>query len=126
MKQTLALGLMLASLLLGLSACGRTVETNFYVEGACEACQEIIEQRLLELPAVSLAEWSFASSQVRVIFNASEIDPDKLQAYVSEAGFQTTFFDANPAARSQLPSCCQEVLQRKLEQPQADPHSAHP
>ncbi|MEO1449478.1 MAG: heavy metal-associated domain-containing protein [Bacteroidota bacterium] len=106
----------------GLSGCKGPVRSiTFFTAGNCAECQSFIEGALTAEKGIHSAKWDFASSQLSVEYDPRKWDESGIQEKVAGAGFQTQFFDAAPAARSNLPECCHELINRKLER--ANPHS---
>jgi copper chaperone CopZ len=101
-------------LLSALISCQAPVETTFFVEGACEACQPLIEQAVEGVDGVKTASWDYETSLLTVVYQPGEAGEEPLQQAIAAAGFETQFYPADPAARSQLPACCQEAIDRRL------------
>jgi periplasmic mercuric ion binding protein len=108
---------LLLSCLLG---CQSPAETTFYVEGACEACQPLIEQAVQAVPGVEEAQWDYETSLLTVTYQPGEEGEEPLQQAIAQAGFETQFYPADGPARAQLPACCQQPIERRLKQ--NDPH----
>ncbi len=98
-------------------ACGRKVESRFFVEGACEACAPLIESAVLDLGPVRSAHWDISNSILVVAYDTTRVSVDALQAAVAEKGFNTQYYPANDASRAQLPACCKEAISTKLKVP---------
>jgi copper chaperone CopZ len=94
---------------------GEEEEVRFFTEGNCEACKPLIEAAGKSVRGVQTIEWSYSSSQTRVLYRAGRTDPERIQEAISQAGFQTRYFPANDSAKALLPACCQEAISRKLE-----------
>ncbi|MEO0470085.1 MAG: heavy-metal-associated domain-containing protein [Bacteroidota bacterium] len=87
---------------------------SFFVEGNCETCQSYIQQSALEVAGVNTAQWQYDKSELTIHFNPDKTDAESVMLALSEAGFNSQFFDADPAARKSLPACCQEAIDRAL------------
>ncbi len=106
----------LASLSLLLLACGGAqTEGRFFVEGACEECKSIIENSLLDVEGIAASQWDSKTSILSVSYDINQISEDDIQMKISDAGFNTQFFDGNPEARAALPACCQKLIEKRLE-----------
>lgn len=97
-----------------LVGCAESTKTHFFVQGNCEACKEIIEEKINSLEGIDSVGWDYESSILFVKYFASKVAPDQLQQSLSEAGFNTQFYPADEAAKAKLPACCQEEINRKL------------
>ena len=100
--------------LLILLGCSKPITVDFYVEGACEACKTVIEEKVKELDGVVTSDWDFETSLLTVAFEPGKVNEDYLQQFIANQGFETQFFPADPTARKSLPACCQESISRKL------------
>ena len=110
-------------LLTSLLACSKPATITFYVEGACEACQEVIEQELEKMEGVVTAKWDYETSLVTLAFQTEKVSEDDIQAYIAVKGFATQFYPPNETARKDLPACCQESISRKLKRQELEiPH----
>lgn len=102
--------------LLALMACGGAqTEGRFFVEGACEACKTIIESSLANTKGIAASQWDTKTSILSVSYDVNQLSEDDIQLILSDAGFNTQFFDANAEARAQLPACCRQLIDKKLE-----------
>lgn len=102
--------------LLFLFACGGAqTEGRFFVEGACEECKPIIEASLVEVEGVAASQWDSKTSILSVSYDVNRLSEDDIQLKISEAGFNTQFFDANPEERAKLPACCRLSIEKRLE-----------
>ena len=94
---------------------GPQEQLSFFVEGNCEACGVIIEKTLKAEVGVASADWDFRSSFVEISYQPSKTSEEALQQVLSQAGFNTGYFEPDPEARASLPACCQEPITRKLQ-----------
>jgi hypothetical protein len=98
-----------------LPACSEPETEDFFVEGNCGACAPIIEAAALEVSGVKSARWDSASSMLSVTFRPGRADLDAIQVAVAGKGFATQFYPADSSARRNLPACCQEVIDHRLQ-----------
>ncbi|MFK7920922.1 MAG: heavy-metal-associated domain-containing protein, partial [Bacteroidia bacterium] len=78
-------------------ACGGAqTEGRFFVEGACEECQVLIEGSLVNTEGIAAAKWDSKTSVLSVSYDINRLSEDDIQQKISEAGFNTQFYDANP------------------------------
>lgn len=102
--------------ILFLFACGGAqTEGRFFVEGACEECKDLIEASLVDTEGIAASQWDSKTSILSVSYDVNRLSEDDIQQKISDAGFNTQFFDANPEARDQLPACCRESIGKRLE-----------
>ncbi|MEL6594039.1 MAG: heavy-metal-associated domain-containing protein [Bacteroidota bacterium] len=98
-----------------LLACGGAqTEGRFFVEGACEECKALIEASLQGVEGIAASKWDQETSILSVIYDIERISEDGIQQAVSEAGFNTQFFDGEPSARASLPDCCRHRIEQRL------------
>ncbi|MFK7923993.1 MAG: hypothetical protein AB8H47_18690, partial [Bacteroidia bacterium] len=64
---------------------------------------------------IAAAKWDSKTSVLSVSYDINRLSEDDIQQKISEAGFNTQFYDANPEVRAQLPACCRESIDKRLE-----------
>ncbi len=93
-------------LLVAFVGCKAPTEASFFVAGSCGDCAVLIEEALESISGVEYVSWSEESSNLTVLFDGTEAQMEAIQQAVSEAGFDTQYFPANPEKQAQLPECC--------------------
>jgi mercuric ion binding protein len=94
---------------------GDLSQQKFFVEGNCQECKSLIENGVLGLDGVKEADWDPERSFLSVKFAPGDISLEEIQEAVAGLGFNTQFFDGDPAQRSLLPTCCTEPIQQKIQ-----------
>lgn len=93
-----------------LCGCAAPTEASFFVAGSCDACGALIEEAVEAVPGAEYLSWTLESSSVTIYFDGTEQHLEQIQQAISEAGFDTQYFPANPEAQQTLPTCCHKSL----------------
>lgn len=102
------------------AACGRKVQSSFWVEGSCDSCKVVIETAALAVSHLDSAAWDVSRSMLKVSYDTTRVSLDTIQMALARAGFSTQYFPADEAARQKLPLCCRQPLEQRL------PSAPHP
>ncbi|MDR0799863.1 MAG: cation transporter [Dysgonamonadaceae bacterium] len=77
------------------------------VKGNCEMCKQRIETAAQQVEGVNSASWNEENKSLEVNFDPSKTSIDAVSAAVAQAGYDTDLNEADAAAYSALPPCCQ-------------------
>lgn len=103
--------------LLWLAGCqGDPAEMSFFTEGNCAQCGALIQEALAEQEGVASVDWSFETSLTTVAYYPDEIGEETMHQVLAAAGFRTGYYEPDTTARKQLPACCREPVERRLQQ----------
>jgi Cu(I)/Ag(I) efflux system membrane fusion protein len=81
-------------------------ESTFYVRGNCEMCEERIEKATKEVKGVCSADWNVASSQLKVVYDSTQVSELDLHKAVAATGHGTKLIKMDDHAYLELPECC--------------------
>lgn len=123
MKHLLSISFLSIVLLWSCEQEQKTVQ--FFAGGNCADCQSHIENSLTEVTGVVSATWNLETSLIEVVYRPGKVAPEALQEQVAKAGFETQFYPADEQARTQLPDCCQSMIDHQLKRVQPDLPPAH-
>lgn len=107
MKKRLPFLLILAATAL-LTACSPNgnANTNFWVRGNCEMCQERIVKSIKSVPGVTDASYDLETHLATVQFDSTKTNPAALQSACANVGHETKAEKSSPDAIQSLPNCC--------------------
>ena len=88
-------------------------EAAFFTEGSCAACAARVEKALSNHPGLEQMRWDQENQMTLVLYHADKTSLEDLQQKVADAGFNTQYFDANPASRDTLLACCEVPSERR-------------
>lgn len=69
-------------------------------------CETRIEETVMFLKGVKLAEWSKEDQELTVVFNSKKITLQEIQQAIANAGHDAGSIKASDSAYSKLPGCC--------------------
>lgn len=98
------------------------LEASFYVEGNCEECKKIIEQKVQTASGVIEAEWNYRTSFLSITYSPHKINTEEVQRILASTGFTTQYYPPSDSARRLLPACCQMPIERELDSPGSTHH----
>ena len=81
------------------------IDTEFKVSGACGMCKTRIE-KAAKINGVETAEWDLNTHQLKLTYDASKTDVDKIHQSIADAGHDTELKKAPDAVYNALPQCC--------------------
>jgi len=87
-------------------AMSQNTEITIKTSAVCLTCKKAIEQALMDEKGVKFANLDTATKTVKVIYNASKTNPEKLRAAISLAGYDADDVPADPEAVKKLDPCC--------------------
>ena len=90
---------------------GQTNPVSFKVWGKCGMCETRIEKAAKTVDGVSSAHWNKDTQIMKVTFNKSKTDLQKIETAIAKAGHDTEMQKATDEAYNKLPACCK--YQRK-------------
>jgi len=96
-----AMGFAVASLFAG------SVKTEeFKVGGNCGMCEARIEKAALSVEGVTSAEWNKETKVIKVGFDQSATEIQKVHKAIASSGHDTELVSAKDATYEVLPGCC--------------------
>jgi mercuric ion binding protein len=81
-------------------------EESFKVWGNCGMCKTTIEQSLMEIKGVTVANYDLEKQSIDVRFNSLVVSLDELQLGLAKVGYDTENHKATEKAYNSLHSCC--------------------
>jgi copper chaperone CopZ len=75
------------------------------VSGSCGQCKSRIEEAAY-IKGVKLAEWNKKTKILKVVFNNTKTDRNKIAKAVAEAGHDNTILVSSDKKYKTLPDCC--------------------
>ncbi len=85
-------------------AAGKT--EKIVVKGNCGMCEARIEKAALTVDGVSKADWDKTTKKLKVTFDDTKTNVDKIEIAVAKAGHDTPKHKAADEVYNELPSCC--------------------
>lgn len=76
------------------------------VSGKCGMCETRIEKAALSVKGVESAYWDKESGMLEVIFDAGQVNREKIQKAIAKAGHDTELYTASDKVYEKLPECC--------------------
>lgn len=83
-----------------------SIKDSMVVNGNCGMCKKTIEKSALEAGATT-AFWDRKAKILKVEFDASKTNNEKIQKAVAQSGYDTQDFTAPDSSYSNLEACCQ-------------------
>lgn len=84
----------------------KAVQTaSFKVWGNCESCKARIE-KAAKSAGVTTASWSESTKMLKITFDGSKTNVDKVSKAVAAVGHDTEKYKADPKVYNALPGCC--------------------
>lgn len=63
-------------------------EETYIIEGmTCASCSSAVERVTRKLPGVERSDVNLATNRMVIIYDETQVDPDKIKAKVEKAGF---------------------------------------
>ena len=87
---------------------GKTAEIEIQTSAVCDMCKSRIEHDLAYAKGVKYVELDSETKVVKVEYNSSKTDPDKIRTAISEIGYDADDVKADQQAHDKLPACCQK------------------
>lgn len=82
------------------------VTERFNVNGLCGLCEARIEKAARSVDGVTEADWSVETRQLKVVFDTSRTDVDRIQKAIAAVGHDTPMHKASDDVYNKLPACC--------------------
>jgi copper chaperone CopZ len=84
----------------------KTVETaSVKVSGNCGMCKTRIE-KAAKLAGAATADWNQSTKQLRITFDKSKTNVDKVSKAIAAVGHDTEKYKADAQTYNALPACC--------------------
>jgi mercuric ion binding protein len=83
-------------------------EINIQTSGHCTECKKTIEKALSFEKGVKEAQFNPSDGMVKIIYNPSKTDADKLRKAITMAGYDADSLQADAKAYSKLKECCKK------------------
>jgi len=81
-------------------------KAKFQVWGNCDMCKTKIETAAKEIEGVKTAKWNVVSRKMKVKFNPSITNMDKIQQTIASIGYDTEKHKATDEVYNNLHHCC--------------------
>ena len=94
---------------------------KFEVNGNCGMCEKRIEAAALSVKGVESAEWNKDTKFLKVSYDESTTNTDKIQMAVAKVGHDTHMYKAETKVYNKLPGCCKYDRDSEME----EDHSGH-
>ena len=82
-----------------------TIQDSIVVNGNCGMCKKTIEKSAMEAGA-NTASWDKKAKVLKVEFDSSKTNNEKIQKAVAKSGYDTQDFKAPDEAYANLEACC--------------------
>ena len=106
MKRKILMSLSLI-FIFGLTLFAQETKTEeFEVAGKCGMCKSRIEKAAKSVEGVSEAEWNKETKMLKLTFDISTTDVEKVHLAVARVGHDTPIHKADDEVYWKLPSCC--------------------
>ena len=79
---------------------------SFLVNGNCGMCEKRIEKAALGVDGVSKADWDKESKKLKIVYDESKTNTDKVEIAVAAVGHDTKMHKAKDEVYNKLPGCC--------------------
>jgi Copper chaperone len=84
----------------------KTVQTaSLKVSGNCESCKIRIE-KAAKTAGVTTADWNQSTKMLKITFDASKTNVDKVSKAIAAVGHDTEKYKADAKTYNALPACC--------------------
>lgn len=116
MKQFFCAFMLIAFLSAGVSAAERqksqvvTIKTS----AICGSCKARLEKVLKATDGVEEAQLNLNNKKVKIKYDPSKINPDKLRVVIANTGYDADELKKNEDAYGKLPHCCQKPMEGDL------------
>jgi len=105
--KTKMLSLVVGLLLIGsLPVMANNKTEKFKVYGNCGMCETRIEKAALGINGVLSADWDKDTKIIKVVFDESKTDLEKIEKAIADVGHDTEKFSASNKTYDELPGCC--------------------
>ena len=84
----------------------KVIETTFEVRGACGMCETKIEEGVMLLNGVKLADWDRYKQEIVVVYNSKKISENEIHQAIALLGYDTNLVKATDKNYGDLPGCC--------------------
>ena len=85
---------------------GQEKTEEFTVKGGCGMCKSHIENAAMSVEGVTKAEWNLQEEVLKITYDSSLSDIDKVHKAVAQAGYDTDKYKADDKVYDTLPGCC--------------------
>ena len=79
---------------------------NILVNGNCGMCEKRIEKAALVVNGVSKADWNKETKKLKIVFDDTKTNTDKIEIAVAAVGHDTKNHKAKTEVYDKLPGCC--------------------
>ncbi len=86
---------------------------TFKVFGNCVLCEERIEKAANDVDGVTESEWNKKTKMIKVTFDSSKTDMNKIKKAIANVGHDTNEFKAISATYNKLPNSCKYERTKK-------------
>ncbi len=76
------------------------------VKGNCSMCEKRIEKVVQEIDGVTKADWDKTTKKLKVTFEDTKTDIDKIEISIAKVGHDTPNHKADNEVYNKLPDCC--------------------
>ncbi len=76
------------------------------VDGVCGMCKERIEKACIKTKGVKMANWSIATHELKLVYDARKTDLKTIQENIAAVGHDTQEVKATDEAYSNIHGCC--------------------
>lgn len=98
---------LIALLMLGTITVFATNKTEkIEVKGNCGMCETRIEKTVLAIEGVSKADWDTMNKKLKVTFDDTKTDIDKIEIEIAKVGHDTPNHKTTTEVYDNLPDCC--------------------
>jgi copper chaperone CopZ len=94
------------------------------VKGNCGMCETRIEKTVKAVEGVSNADWDKISKKLKVTFDDTKTDIDKIEMAIAKVGHDTPHHKAEAEVYNKLPECC-KYERNPAESEQKTGHEGH-
>ncbi len=98
---------------------------EFKVYGNCGMCEKRIETAAKSVDGVKKAEWNSETEMMKVSFDDSKTNLDKIQLAIANVGHDTDEHKADDKVYAKLHGCCKYERPTTEKEKDADPHKGH-
>jgi copper chaperone CopZ len=85
---------------------GKTKTITFTVNGACGMCETRIEEGMMLIKGVKMADWDKMAQEITVAYNSKKLTEQDIHEAVAALGHDTDKVKANSETYGALPGCC--------------------
>jgi cation transport ATPase len=84
----------------------KNTKTTIEVNGVCGMCKARIEKVCLQTKGVKLANWSIATHELKLVYDARKTNLETIQENIAAAGHDTPSVTATEEAYNSVAPCC--------------------